>query len=125
MSHTSLAGVYFEGNAPSVSTDEFYDDTLQIYYLPGTTGWANFAANLNLTPVLWNPVIQAAGMQNNQFGFAITGTNNFTVVVEACTNLANPVWTPISTNILTGGTSYFSDPQWTNYSGRYYRFSSQ
>jgi hypothetical protein len=43
-------------------------------------------------------------------------------VVEAATNLANPVWIPVSTNnTLTSGTNYFSDPQWTNYPMRFYR----
>jgi hypothetical protein len=42
-------------------------------------------------------------------------------VVEACTDLGAPVWTPLGTNTLTGGSSYFSDPQWINYSGRFYR----
>lgn len=55
------------------------------------------------------------------FGFNITGTSNLVIVVEASTNLVNPAWQPIQTNTLTGGTSYFSDPQWTNYPSRYYR----
>jgi len=49
---------------------------------------------------------------------------NISVVVEACTNLANPVWQPMQTNALTGGTSYFSDAKWTNYHSRFYRISS-
>jgi hypothetical protein len=75
--------------------------------------------------VLWNPVIQTAGINstnNNQFGFNITGTNNFTVVIEACTNLASPVWTPIQTVTLTNGSFYFSDAGWTKYPDRYYGF---
>jgi hypothetical protein len=45
--------------------------------------------------------------------------------VVACTNLANPVWLPVSTNTLSGSSpSSFSDPQWTNYPNRYYRFSA-
>ncbi|HWX23079.1 MAG TPA: hypothetical protein VN578_24520 [Candidatus Binatia bacterium] len=64
---------------------------------------------------------QAVGTPANLFGFTITGTNNQVVVVEACTNLADPVWIPVGTNILTGGSSYFSDPQWTKYPGRFYR----
>jgi len=77
--------------------------------------------------VLWNPQVQndaSFGVQNNRFGFNITGTSNLVIVVEASTNLANPIWSPVATNTLTGGTSYFSDPQWTNYPGRFYRFSS-
>jgi hypothetical protein len=45
-------------------------------------------------------------------------------VVEACTNLSNPVWQPVQTNTFTAGTAYFSDPQWTNYPGRFYRLRS-
>jgi len=28
---------------------------------------------------------------------------------------------PLATNTFTGGSSYFSDPQWTNYPARFYR----
>lgn len=62
------------------------------------------------------------GMQTNRFGFTISWATNISVVVEACTNLAD--WQPVQTNTLTGGTSYFSDPQWTNYPRRYYRLRS-
>ena len=58
------------------------------------------------------------------FGFNITGDSNMVVVVEVCTNLSNPAWQPVQTNTLTGGTSNFSDPQWTNYPGRFYRLRS-
>ena len=61
------------------------------------------------------------GVRTNQFGFNIIGTSNIVVVVEASTNLANPTWSPLRTNTLTGGSAYFSDPQWTNYSSRFYR----
>jgi hypothetical protein len=40
------------------------------------------------------------------------------------TNLANPVWPSVSTNTLTGGLSYFIDPQWTNHPRRFYRLYS-
>ena len=35
-------------------------------------------------------------------------------------NLAGPVWVPLATNTLVNGSFYFSDPQWTNYPGRFY-----
>ena len=63
-------------------------------------------------------------MQNNQFGFNITGTSNIPIVVEACTNLASPVWTALQSLTLTNGLFYFSEPLQTNGSGRYYRISS-
>jgi hypothetical protein len=46
-------------------------------------------------------------------------------VVEACTNQAHPIWSLVRTNSLTGGSSYFSDAQWTNYSARFYRLRSR
>ena len=58
-----------------------------------------------------------------QFGFSITGPTNATIVVEACTNLANPVWIPMVTNTLNNGTNFFSDAQWTNHPCRFYRVS--
>jgi hypothetical protein len=61
------------------------------------------------------------GVLANGFGFTLTGTSNQVILVEACTNLANPTWFPVGTNTLTGGSSYFSDPQWTNYPARFYR----
>jgi hypothetical protein len=60
-------------------------------------------------------------VQTNRIGFIISWATNISVVVEACTDLANPVWIPVSTNTLTGGSSYFSDPQWTNHPTRFYR----
>jgi len=64
------------------------------------------------------------GIQSNAFGFDVTGISNQVVVVEACTNLISPDWLPLQTNTLTGGSSYFNDPQWTNYPGRFYRLRS-
>jgi len=97
------------------------------YYLPGTTGWSVFSTHTGLPVVLWNPQVQTGasfGVLMNQFGFNITNAGNPVIVVEACTNLANPVWSPVSTNTITAGSSYFSDPTWTNYSCRFYRLRS-
>jgi hypothetical protein len=112
------SGLYFKGNLPSLGKYLFdqYNDLPPFYYLPGATGFVG--------GVLWNPLIQVGngsfGVENNQFGFNITGTNNFTVVVAACTNLAGAVWVPLTTNTLVNGSLYFSDPKWTNYPNRFY-----
>ncbi len=78
--------------------------------------------------MLWSPLALTSdpgfGVRTNRFGFTITGASNLVVVVEACTNLSNPVWQPAGTNTLTNGTSYFSDAFWTSYPSHFYRFRS-
>jgi hypothetical protein len=128
---TNLVTIYFEGNAPTVGSSVFAGDTdATAYHLPGTTGWAEFSSvfETDLPTVPWNPLGASGGVslgvQSNQFAFSFTGPANLVVVVEACTDLANPVWVPIQTNALTNGSFNFSDPHWTNFPGRYYRISS-
>jgi len=132
---TSLTAVYFVGEAPSADSTVFAlqakgdgqgvpPEVATVYYLAGTTGWSAFSANTGVPAVLWNPLIQSSGanfgVSNNQFRFNITGTTNLTVVVEACTNLVKPVWTPLQTLTLTNGLAHFNDPNWTNYLVRFY-----
>src|SRR5665213_3302928 len=129
----SLISVYFKGNAPTadeaISYGSLFDsDDATAYYLPGTTGWDYFSANTGIPAVLWflpNPLILNSspgfGVQTNRFGFIISWATNTPVVVEACANLFHPAWIPVGTNTLTGGSSYFSDPQWTNHPARFYR----
>jgi hypothetical protein len=98
-----------------------------VYYLLGTTGWGpEFQVGRPIA--LWNPQVQANdasfGVRSNRFGFSITGTSGLVIVVEACTGFANPIWSPLQTITLTGGSIYFSDPQWTNYPARFYRLRS-
>ena len=77
---------------------------------------------------LWKPLVETSGarfgMQAGKFGFSLTWASGRVVVVEACTDLGHPVWTPVGTNTLTGGSSYFSDPRWTEHPSRFYRLRS-
>jgi len=109
---TYLKGVYFQGNPPSVGANAFFGvNNVTAYYLPGFAGW--------------NPQVQTSdasfGVRTNRFGFNITGNSNLGIRVQACTNLANPIWGSVATNTLAGGLFYFSDPQWTNFPTRFYR----
>ena len=127
----SLTNAFFKSNAPtavsvfnsSASSDK---DPVTIYYLPGATGWADFAAHIqgNLPVVLWNPLIQTGdgsfSVRNSQFGFNITSTYNLPVEIEVCTNLSNPVWTPVQTLTITNGSVYFSEPFHANAPVRFY-----
>ena len=124
---TSLNGVYFQGKAPSTDSHAFEGaNAATVYYLPATTGWG---PTLGGRPTaLWTPLVQASdasfGVRTNQFGFNITWASGRVVVVEACTSVTQPIWSPVGTNTLTGGSSYFSDPQWTNHPARFYRLRS-
>jgi hypothetical protein len=127
---TSLTGVYFAGNTPSLGVVAFNGDTnAVVYYLPGTTGWGTWFGDR--PTALWflpNPLIltigPSFGVNTNRLGFVISWATNIRVVVEACTNLASRIWSPVGTNTLSGGSAYFSDPQWTNYPARFYRLRS-
>ena len=124
---TNLTGVYFNGNAPSADYSAFIADyRATIYYLPGTTGWGTTFGGR--PTAMWNPRVQTGdanfGVQANQFGFTVIGTSGLVIVVEACTNLVNPAWSPVRANTLTNGSSYFNDPQWTNHPTRFYRLRS-
>ena len=117
-----MAGVYFQGNVPGADPTGFTNDAATIYYLPGTAGWGSSFCGIPAVP--WNPQPQTGGasfgVRTNRFGFNVTGSSNLVVVLVAATNLTNPVWLPVAINTLTNGACYFSDPQWTNYPGRFY-----
>jgi len=125
---TNLTGAYFMGNAPSGGDSYvfYYDYYATVYKLPVATGWTS---QFGSRPVAqWNlpPQISQAGVGGglNQFSFNLVGYSGQVIVVEVCTNLAKPVWLPVETNTLIGGSAAFSDPQYTNYPGRFYRLRS-
>jgi hypothetical protein len=125
LSNFRLNSVYFEGNAPSLGSFVF-DDALTVYYLPGSTNWSSSLGGM--PTVLWNAQVQTSGagfgVRTKGFGFSITGTTDIPIVVEANTDLASSRWTVLQSCTLTNGSIYFSDPQWTNYPGRFYRLRS-
>ena len=123
----NLKAVYFGGHQPSAFPDVFdAGASPTVYYLPGTTGWESTFSGR--PTVLWNPTAPTAdpafGLKAGKFGFNITGSPDIEAVVEACSDLSNPVWLPLSTNTLTGGSSHFVDVNWTNHPTTTYRFRS-
>jgi hypothetical protein len=127
----SLTALHFGGNAPGLGGSFVFtgDNNATVYYLPGTSGWSTtFGGRPTALWFLPNPLIlttgRGFGVQSNAFGFIISWATNIPVVVEACTNPANHSWSPLKTNALAGGSSYFSDPRWANYTARFYRVRS-
>jgi hypothetical protein len=131
---TNVTGFYFPGvpffqaNAPSIYNSSVFSNDINaiIYYLPGATGWLSPFGGLQTR--LWLPQIKTGdasfGIQTNQFRFGISWADGKTIHVEASTDPANPVWSPVATITLTNGSFYFSDSQWTNYPSRFYRVRS-
>jgi hypothetical protein len=121
---SSLQCLFFNGNAPSVGGAGVLDGATNatVYYLPGTAGWGTTFAGRPTR--LWNPLMQASSVGPAGFGFNITGTPDIPIVLEAATNLGSANWIPLQSLNLPNGAFYFSDPNWTNYSARFYRIRS-
>jgi hypothetical protein len=123
----SLRRVFFQGDAPVVSGfgARPFDNPVNLYYLPGTTGWDAFFAFLNQYGVLWNPTVRSDsenfGLGTNGLGFNITGTADIPFVVEATTNLTGSVWTALELGTLTNGLIHFNDPESVHCFQRFYR----
>jgi hypothetical protein len=100
------------------------------YSLVASNSYGTTTSSNAILTILWfSPVLIPQSANSTNFGFNLTGSSNLVLVVEACTDLTNPVWLPVSTNTLntfvgTNGTSYFNDSKWTNYPGRFYRLRS-
>ena len=128
----SLKGLYFCGNAPARGGWlGIYRGDCVIYYSPGTTGWPPVPEPWEgHTTALWQwrAVVQddgGVGVQTNRFGFNIISPSGMTAVVEASSDLTSNNWAPVATNVLTEGSIYFGDPEWTNFPGRFYRIRSR
>src|SRR5207253_2507505 len=120
-------GAYFAGNAPGLGLSVFASsDKAVVYYLPGTSGWGpTFGGR---PAMLWRPLVQPSGssfgVRAGLFGFATAWASDSVIVVEACVDLAHPIWSPVGTSTLTDGLSYFSDPEWADHPARFYRLRS-
>jgi hypothetical protein len=126
---SNLTSIYLTSGNPYFT----WNPTNQIatptaYYLPYLSylqGPANFTNIHGLPTAPWLPRIQNSdasfGFHANQFGFNISWASGTVVEVDACTNLANPVWTFVGDYYLYDDSIFFSDLQWTNYPDRFYR----
>jgi hypothetical protein len=124
-----LTAVYFAGDAPNADPSAFAtDSSATVYYLPGTAGWGTTFCGLPTAP-WWLPkplILSHSASWGGPSGlaFVISWATNGSVVIEACTNLADASWAPLSTNALSGGVCNFHDPEATNYPRRFYRLGS-
>jgi len=121
---TALTRVYFEGNAPGLEDYLFNGTLATIFYLQGTQGWgAMFSAR---PTVAWSARIVSDdgqfGLPAGRLGFTLAGVAGVSVVVEACADLGQPIWAPVSTNTFNPqGKAQFSNPALADRPGRFYR----
>ncbi len=74
---------------------------------------------LTIDPSRQPPVLLAPGVQNDQFGFTVSGYPGQTVIVQASTNLVQ--WDSLATNKLAGTTFDFADESSPGQPQRFYR----
>jgi hypothetical protein len=89
----------------------------------GTTLSSNAVLTVQVIPpsIIVNDGSMGFGPEG--FGFNLSGAAGTMVIVEGSTNIAD--WLPLQTNLLDGSPASFSDQQYTNYPGRYYRLRLQ
>ena len=132
---SNLVGIYFAGNAVSLSfwgenNSSVFGTDATCYCLPGASGWNPYGDtdSFGFSAQVWDPQItpQSAtfGTHSTPFGFTITASTNLTVSVQECADLSNPDWQPLQTLTLTNCTAYFRDAQSSNAPRRFYRLSS-
>ncbi|MFA7172642.1 MAG: leucine-rich repeat protein [Kiritimatiellia bacterium] len=121
---TSLSEVYLESYTPPILGVSVFDWTAAtVYYSANSGDWSTtFGGRPTL---LWNPTIQydtAFGFAPDGFGFNISGTANIPVKVEATTNLASHIWTPVTNATLNSfGSLFVTDPASCSLPARFYR----
>ena len=121
---TGLTRVYFEGNAPGLEDFLFNGAFATVYYLQGTQGWGTMFGGR--PTVAWSARIVTDdgqfGLPAGRLGFTLAGVAGATVVVEACADLGQPIWAPVSTNTFSPqGKAQFVDPALAERPGRFYR----
>jgi len=124
-SSTGLVSAHFLGESVVFESGVFDGNYVTVYYLPGSKGASYWLTSGAAHVILWNARIQSGtggfALGSDPFGFTITGNQYLVIVVETCTDLSNPVWSPLQTNTLTGDLSYFVDTAWVNHPTRFYR----
>ena len=140
---TALTAVYFQGNAPNLGyeiiepqgwvdyTAFSADPVVTAYYVPGTTGWAEFATETGVPIVPWLAEPADTEQRTRFWGakqpvwFHRLVGHQRRVGGGGMHESGQARWQPVGTKALTSGTFYFSDPGWTNYPGRFYRLRAE
>lgn len=127
----NLQGVYFERDAPGglVATSPFAFFQAQqatVYFLPERAGWEATFGGRPTAP--WLPRMENPNWgfaEANQFGFTLTWASGRQVVIEASPSLTIPAWSPVGTNLLAEGNSFFGISTGPESPNRFFRLRAQ
>ncbi len=118
----ALNAVYSRGNAPTPGSSIFRcSDQVIVYYLPNATGWGTTLGGRPTT--LWTPRISTVfGLGYDRFECTVEWATGMTIVIEATDSLENgSEWEDIGTVEFENETACFNDPDWGDFSRRFYR----
>lgn len=112
----NLAAIHFQCLPPTV-TNALFDSPSQavVYHYPGAFGWGDTWAERPVA--LWWPRLEVASPRADGLpgpvGFNVFWAEQARVIVDYCTNLTQGTWTSVSTNFISDGFFYFTDPTGT------------
>ncbi len=107
----NLKSIFFCGNPPSVDHGTCGTEATVVCHPPQVEGWNDTFAGRPV--VVWNATVAPFSLNRNEsgFGFAIIGTANIPVVVEAVGDLRAGLWQRVWTGHTGSGTILFRDTE--------------
>lgn len=117
---TNLTGICFNGAPPGlgIQTFLFASNVVMYYRFENAADWgATFA---DRPTAIW-PEFTSADILPTGFAFDVVGSDGREIVVETCPDLSAGVWTPISTQTVSGGSLEITIPDWAAAPARFYR----
>ena len=119
---TNLTGICFNGAPPGldIQTFLFSSNVVMYYRADHAADWGTTFADL--PTAIW-PEFFTAGIQPAGFVCEVVASDGREVVVETCPDLSAGEWTPVSTNVVSGGSLEFTVPDWAVDTSRFYRMA--
>lgn len=117
---TNLTGICFNGAPPGLGTQTFlFSSNVVMYYrAENAAEWGTTFADH--PTAIW-PEFSMAEIQPAGFVCEVVASDGQEVVVETCLDLSAGEWTPVSTNVVSGGSLEFIVPDWAADPSRFYR----
>lgn len=122
----NLNDFHFLGDPPVLGGPDafaFGSATATVHFPSGSVDWGVEYGGLPAVPEAPGSGITGIGVQNQQFGFTLTGSDGQVLVVDVSADLIQ--WLPVQTNVIAGNPVTFVDPQSVNHVERFYRLRSQ